>query len=110
MILGPVILFTGLALLLVGCSAGTLILMIFSIMLLPVLLPGCVLYVCYMAGRWAYGVVFRGEIGSGNRVLMKPEGWAVGNEAHGHLEFNLIKIQENTESDETGVQRERPGQ
>lgn len=90
MIFGPLVFLTLLALLLTTLLS--------SVVLSPVLVLGVLGWACFSAGRWTYGAVLRTPVGSGNRVMMRPA--AHGNEAHGHLELNLIKV--SPESDASG--------
>lgn len=60
----------------------------------PVVFLGTFTWACYVAGRWALGLVVRGTVGSENKVMMRPEASATGNEAHGNLEINLLKVEQ----------------
>lgn len=84
---GPLAFLTLLALALTGLLS--------SVVLSPVLVLGVLGCVCFSVGRWAYGAALRAPVGSGNRVMMRPA--AHGNEAHGHLELNLIKVSPESE-------------
>lgn len=77
---------------LIGASLTLLVLALFAFV--PAVLLGTVMWACYVAGRWALGLVFRGTVGSENRVMMRPQASAMGNEAHGNLEINLLKVEQ----------------
>lgn len=77
---------------LIGAGLTLLVLALFAVV--PAVFLGTVMWACYVAGRWALGLVFRGTVGSENRVMMRPQASAMGNEAHGNLEINLLKVEQ----------------
>lgn len=77
---------------LVGLGITLLVPVLFTIV--PVVLLGTFIWACYVASRWALGLVLRGTVGSENRVMMRPQASAMGNEAHGNLEINLLKVEQ----------------
>lgn len=77
---------------LVGLGITLLVPILFTTV--PVVLLGTFIWACYVASRWALGLVFRGTVGSENRVMMRPQASATGNEAHGNLEINLLKVEQ----------------
>lgn len=77
---------------LIGAGLALLVLGLFTVV--PAVLVGTAIWTCYVAGRWALGLVFRGTVGSENRVMMRPQASATGNEAHGNLEINLLKVEQ----------------
>lgn len=57
-----------------------------------------VIWLGYTTVRWSADMFAEVPVGSeneGNRVLMKPEAEANGNEAHANLELNLFKVEQN---------------
>lgn len=72
---------------------GIVLLVPVLLTILPVVFLGTFIWACYVAGKWALGLVFRGTVGSENRVMMRPQASATGNEAHGNLEINLLKVE-----------------
>lgn len=55
------------------------------------------IWLSYTTLRWSADMFAKVPVGSGNesnKVLMKPEAEANGNEAHAKLELNLFKVEE----------------
>lgn len=74
-------------------GAGLTLLVLAPFTVVPAVLLGAALWVFYVTSRWALALVFRGTVGSENRVMMRPQASAMGNEAHGNLEINLVKVE-----------------
>lgn len=98
----PLAIVIGTAVAAISLGIGIALLLLGPVVLGPVVVMEGFLWICYMAGRWATGLVLHATVGSENRVMMRPQasasgneahGNAAGNEAHGALEINLIKVQ-----------------
>lgn len=90
----PVIACAGLLVLVILFGTGLALLVVALFTVVPTIFLGTAIWACYVAWRWALGLVFRGTVGSENRVLMRPQASATGNEAHGNLEINLFKVEQ----------------
>lgn len=90
----PAIAVTGLVVLVIASGVGIVLLVLAPVTVVPVILMGVTVWAGYVASRWFLGLVFRGTVGSENRVTMRPEASALGNEAHGNLELNLVKVEQ----------------
>lgn len=71
-----------------------ILLVLAPVTIFPANFMGATVWFGYNVSRWALGLVFRGNVGSENKVMMRPQASAMGNEAHGNLEINLVKVEQ----------------